>query len=90
MMKAFTRRAAIAAALAHTPAQAQGRPDPGEIRGLKLGLKAQAMTLDSILDLIRGARRVPAERDSFYNILQTFDDSPVDSSLVSRPSSLVA
>jgi aminodeoxyfutalosine synthase len=38
---------------------------------------AQAMTLDSILDLIRGARRVPAERDSFYNILRTFENSPV-------------
>ena len=38
---------------------------------------AQAMTLDAILKLIRGARRVPAERDSFYNILRTsFDDAP--------------
>jgi aminodeoxyfutalosine synthase len=37
---------------------------------------AQAMTLDQLLRLIRGARRVPAERDSFYNILRTFDDGP--------------
>jgi aminodeoxyfutalosine synthase len=37
---------------------------------------AQAMTLDQILRLIRGARREPAERDSFYRILRTFDDSP--------------
>jgi aminodeoxyfutalosine synthase len=38
---------------------------------------AQSMTLDSILKLIRGARREPAERDSFYNILRTtFDDAP--------------
>jgi aminodeoxyfutalosine synthase len=34
---------------------------------------AQAMTLDQILRLIRGARRVPAERDSFYNIIRTFE-----------------
>jgi aminodeoxyfutalosine synthase len=40
---------------------------------------AQAMTLDQILRLIRGARKVPAERDSFYHILRTdFDggDTP--------------
>jgi aminodeoxyfutalosine synthase len=35
---------------------------------------AQAMTLDQILRLIRGARKIPAERDSFYQILRTFDD----------------
>jgi aminodeoxyfutalosine synthase len=35
---------------------------------------AQAMTLDQILRLIRGARRVPAERDSFYRVIRTFDD----------------
>jgi aminodeoxyfutalosine synthase len=36
---------------------------------------AQAMTLSAILRLIRGAGKVPAERDSFYNILRTnFDD----------------
>ncbi|HVE78506.1 MAG TPA: aminofutalosine synthase MqnE [Gemmatimonadaceae bacterium] len=34
----------------------------------------QGMTLDEILRLIRGARKVPAERDSFYNVLRTFDD----------------
>jgi aminodeoxyfutalosine synthase len=38
---------------------------------------AQSMTLDAILKLIRGARREPAERDSFYNILRTFEDSPI-------------
>jgi aminodeoxyfutalosine synthase len=32
----------------------------------------QAMTLDDILKLIRGAKKTPAERDSFYNILRTF------------------
>ena len=34
----------------------------------------QAMTLDAILKLIRGAKKVPAERDSFYNILRTFTE----------------
>ena len=37
---------------------------------------AQSMTLDAILKLIRGARRVPVERDSFYNVIRTFDDAP--------------
>jgi aminodeoxyfutalosine synthase len=32
----------------------------------------QAMTLDEILKLIRGAKKIPAERDSFYNVLRTF------------------
>lgn len=36
---------------------------------------AQAMTLDAILTLIRGARRIPVERDSFYHVLRTFDDT---------------
>jgi aminodeoxyfutalosine synthase len=35
---------------------------------------AQAMTLDQLLRLIRGAGKVPAERDSFYEIVRTFDD----------------
>jgi aminodeoxyfutalosine synthase len=35
---------------------------------------AQAMTLDQLLRLIRGAGKVPAERDSFYQIVRTFDD----------------
>jgi aminodeoxyfutalosine synthase len=34
---------------------------------------AQAMTLDQLLGLIRGAGKVPAERDSFYEIVRTFD-----------------
>jgi aminodeoxyfutalosine synthase len=33
----------------------------------------QGMTLDAVLSLIRGAGKVPAERDSFYNVLRTFD-----------------
>lgn len=34
----------------------------------------QAMTLDAILGLVRGAGKQPAERDSFYNILRTFGE----------------
>lgn len=34
---------------------------------------AQGMSLDEILKLIRGAGKVPAERDSFYNVLRVFD-----------------
>ena len=39
---------------------------------------AQAMSLPEILALIRGAGRVPVERDSFYNEVRTFDggDTP--------------
>jgi aminodeoxyfutalosine synthase len=37
---------------------------------------AQGMSLDEILKLIRGAKRIPAERDSFYNILRVFDAKP--------------
>ena len=35
---------------------------------------AQAMTLDQILRLIRGAKKVPVERDSFYRVIRNFDD----------------
>jgi aminodeoxyfutalosine synthase len=38
----------------------------------------QAMSLDGILRLIRGAGKVPAERDSFYNILRRFDAPAAD------------
>jgi len=33
----------------------------------------QGMTLEALLTLIRGAGKQPAERDSFYRILRTFD-----------------
>ena len=33
----------------------------------------QGMTLDGLLQLIRGAGKIPAERDSFYNVIRTFD-----------------
>ena len=43
----------------------------------------QAMTLDAILTLIRGAGKVPAERDSFYRILRTeFDPASVPAGAV--------
>jgi aminodeoxyfutalosine synthase len=34
----------------------------------------QAMSLDELVRLIRGAKKVPAERDSFYNVLREFPD----------------
>jgi aminodeoxyfutalosine synthase len=34
---------------------------------------AQGLSLDEIVDLIRSAGKIPAERDSFYNILHVFD-----------------
>ena len=37
---------------------------------------SQAMSLDEILRIIRGAGKVPAERDSFYTILRMFDQPP--------------
>ena len=33
----------------------------------------QGMTLDALLTLIRGAGKIPAERDSFYHVLRVFD-----------------
>jgi aminodeoxyfutalosine synthase len=37
---------------------------------------AQAMSLDELLRTIRGAGKVPVERDSFYRVVRTFDDDP--------------
>ena len=34
---------------------------------------AQAMSLDELIRIIRGAGKIPAERDSFYNVLRVFD-----------------
>ncbi len=36
----------------------------------------QGMSLDELLRLIRGAGKQPAERDSFYRIIRTFDTEP--------------
>ncbi len=38
----------------------------------------QGMTLDELLRLIRGAGKQPAERDSLYQIIRTFDDVPAE------------
>ena len=38
----------------------------------------QGMSLDELLRLIRGANKQPAERDSFYRIIRTFDDVPAE------------
>src|SRR6476619_7077204 len=45
---------------------------------------AQAMTLDQILRLIRGAGKVPVERDSFYRVIRTFDDDPTPDGVAPR------
>jgi aminodeoxyfutalosine synthase len=37
---------------------------------------AQSMSLDEILRLIRAAGKVPAERDSLYRVLRTFEPEP--------------
>jgi len=42
----------------------------------------QAMTLAEILKLIRGANKIPAERDSFYNVLRTFSEQPSEPAAV--------
>jgi aminodeoxyfutalosine synthase len=43
------------------------------------------MTLPQLLELIRGAGKVPAERDSFYQVLREFgpDDTGRDDTAVS-------
>ncbi len=37
---------------------------------------AQSMSLDEILRMIRSAGKVPAERDSFYDIIRTYEPEP--------------
>ena len=37
---------------------------------------AQGLSLEEILNLIRTAGKIPAERDSFYNVLRVFDRAP--------------
>jgi aminodeoxyfutalosine synthase len=51
---------------------------------------AQAMTLDQLLRLIRGAKKVPAERDSFYNVIRTFDEPAPSSSPTTGSESPIA
>jgi len=38
---------------------------------------AQGQTLDELLELIRAAGKIPAERDSFYNVLRVFEPAAV-------------
>jgi len=80
---------ALTVALANVPALAQGRPDPGEIRGLKLGLKAQSMSLDGFGDLACGSNGGPPRQkledwsefskcrpdaNGLYEVAARFDD----------------
>ncbi len=51
---------------------------------------AQGMSLDQILRLIRGARKIPVERDSFYQVVRTFDDPSGDGASASASSTTVA
>jgi aminodeoxyfutalosine synthase len=37
---------------------------------------AQGMSLDQILRLVRGAKKIPVERDSLYRVVRTFGDAP--------------
>lgn len=75
--------------LATTLAQAQGRHDPGEIHGLKLGLRAQSMSLDGFGDLACGSNGGPPrqklegwsefgkcrpEDNGLYEVYARFDD----------------
>ncbi len=48
----------------------------------------QAMSLDALMHLIRGAGKIPAERDSFYNVLRTFEEGdPPRTARLSPPTS---
>ncbi len=49
----------------------------------------QGMTLDALLKLIRGAGKVPAERDSFYNVLRVFGETDVDADADTEPQALI-
>ena len=41
---------------------------------------AQRMSLDEILRLIRGAKKIPVERDSFYQVLREHGDGSGETS----------
>ena len=51
--------ATLALIVAAAPTQSQNRTDPGEIRGLKLGLQAQDMSLDGFGELACGSNGGP-------------------------------
>jgi len=88
-MRALCLVGALIATLASAQAQAQSRSDPGEIRGLKLGLKAQSMSLDGFGDLACGSNGGPPrqklddwsdfakcrpEPSGLYEVAARFDD----------------
>jgi hypothetical protein len=81
--------AALAALLLNTPAPAGPQRDPGEIHGLKLGLKADAMSTDTFGDLACGSnggpprqalddwsdfRKCLPEPNGLYEVNARFDD----------------
>ena len=59
---AFRACAAAFVVLAASPALAQNKNDPGEIRGLKLGLKARTMTTDGFGEFACGSNGGPARQ----------------------------
>jgi hypothetical protein len=80
---------ALATLASRAPAQAQARSDPGEIRGLKLGLKAQSMTGSGFGDLACGSNggtprqklddwsdfgKCRPEDSGLYEVYARFDD----------------
>jgi hypothetical protein len=79
----------LAAMLVNGPAQSQQKREPGEIRGLKLGLAAQSMTLQGFGDLACGSnggpprqkleewsdfRKCRPEGNGLYEVHARFDD----------------
>jgi aminodeoxyfutalosine synthase len=44
----------------------------------------QGMTLEALLKLIRGAGKIPVERDSFYREVRSFDERTEDGSVKER------
>src|SRR5262245_10000808 len=81
--------AALAVLLTCATARTQNRADPGEIRGLRLGLKAQEMSLDGFGELACGSNGGPPrqkleawsdfakcrpEENNLYEVNARFDD----------------
>src|SRR5271165_3764520 len=81
--------AALVLQISGALAQARARPDPGEIRGLKLGLNAQSITLDGFGELACGSNGGPprqgldhwsqfskcrAEQSGLFEVYARFDD----------------
>src|SRR3954469_7598251 len=86
---AWTIGAAVSVALSASPALSQNKADPGEIRGLKLGLKAATMTADGFggfacgsnggparqeLDDWTGYMKCPAEPSGLHEVNVRFED----------------